>query len=147
MPELEGRQSPHRWNQVRRLPLLPSIQTVEQYEQAVLLGTRDALAYLRGILPPLRLTVVDIRHVHRAIFKGVHPWAGEFRTPGRVTTVAGYPAADPPRIARELELALLQTREVLDAALAARDPQGTLAALAFFHIRFERVHPFLDGNG
>src|SRR5262245_57726280 len=147
MPGMDGRQSPHRWNQVKRLPLLPTIQTLEQYEEGVLVGSRDALAFLRGIDPLLHVQVADIRHVHREIFQRVHPWAGQCRTPGQMTTVAGYPSADPQRIVRELELALFQTRELLDAALASSDLPATLAAVAFFHVRFERVHPFLDGNG
>ena len=92
-----------------------------------------------------RLTVADLQAVHFHLFKGVHPWAGEFRTPGQMAVVAGFPAADPPRIRRELELALHQTRQLLAAAFG--DEIRLLAALSFFHVRFERIHPFQDGNG
>ena len=40
-----------------------------------------------------------------------------------------------------------QTRELLESAFAILDPHRIVTALAFFHVRFERVHPFLDGNG
>ena len=43
MPGLQGGPSPHRWNQIRRLPLDPAIRTLEQYEQAVMIGTLDVL--------------------------------------------------------------------------------------------------------
>ena len=91
------------------------------------------------------LAVADLRQVHYLMFSGVHPWAGQFRRPGELAVVSGYPAADPQRIERELELAVRQMRELLESA--NRNPHEMIAALAFFHVRFERVHPFLDGNG
>jgi fido (protein-threonine AMPylation protein) len=128
------------------LPLNPGIQTLDQYDQATLFGALDALAYLRTIEPASALTVADIQQVHYLVFQGVHPWAGQFRSMGQMATIAGFPAADPDRIVRELELALVQTRELLETGRAGGDPQLMLAALGFMHVRFERVHPFLDGN-
>lgn len=61
------------------------------------------------------------------------------RLPGSVPVRWAYP--------RELNLTLEQTRELMEIVLTARDPVATLAALAFLHVRFERVHLFLDGNG
>ena len=110
-------------------------------------GALDALAYLRTIEPPSALTVADIQQVHYLVFKGVHPWAGQFRSLGQMATIAGFPAADPHRIVRELELALLQTREMFETGLSAGDFRLMLAALGFMHVRFECMHPFLDGNG
>lgn len=147
MPQLEGSPSPHRWNQIKRLELRAGIHTLDQYERAVLQGGVDALAYLRGIDPLQELSPSDLRHVHHLMFTRAHPWAGNFRRPGQLAIVSGYPAADPQRIERELELCLRQTREILLPALATRDARQLVAALAFFHVRFERVHPFLDGNG
>ena len=147
MPAMQGGPSPHRWNENRRLPLYPAIQTLGEYDEATLFGALDALAYLRTIEPASALTVAEIQQVHYLVFKGVHPWAGQFRSLGQMATIAGFPAADPDRIVRELELALVQTRELLETGRAAGDPQLMLAALGFMHVRFERVHPFLDGNG
>ena len=62
-----------------------------------------------------------------------------------MAAIAGYPAADTSRIARELELALHQTRQLMDAA--SGEKVQLLAAMSFFHARFERVHPYIDGNG
>lgn len=147
MPPLESRPSPHRWHQIRRLELFPDIRALDHYEQAVLRGALDTLAFLRGIEPLRQLKVTDLQMVHHAMFKEVHPWAGQFRRAGQMAIVAGFPAADPSRIARELELALCQMRELLDRGIAAGNPLAALAALALLHVRFERVHPFQDGNG
>jgi fido (protein-threonine AMPylation protein) len=64
-----------------------------------------------------------------------------------MTAVAAFPAADPQRVERELLMAILQTSDLLEEAVTKEDSIRLLAALAFLHIRFERVHPFLDGNG
>lgn len=143
MPEPSS--SPHRWNQIKRLALHPQVQTLADYEAAVSEGNRDTLAFLRSIEVMERLTVADLQAVHFHLFKGVHPWAGEFRTPGQMAVVSGFPAADPPRIRRELELALFQTRQLL--ANGSGDNFQLLAAMSFLHVRFERIHPFQDGNG
>ena len=143
MPEPSS--SPHRWNQIKRLALHPQVQTLADYEAAVSEGNRDTLAFLRSIEVMERLTVADLQAVHFHLFKGVHPWAGEFRTPGQMAVVSGFPAADPSRIRRELELALFQTQQLL--AGASGDNSQLLAAMSFLHVRFERIHPFQDGNG
>ena len=143
MPEPSS--SPHRWNQIKRLPMHPGVQTLSQYEESIIQGTADTVQFLAGIDVLERLTVADLRLVHFHLFQRVHPWAGQFRTPGQMATVAGYPAADSVRIPRELELALYQTRQLMASAFG--DDLHQLADVIFFHVRFERVHPFLDGNG
>jgi len=80
MPEPSS--SPHRWNQIKRLPLHPQVQTLAHYEEAVGLGNRDALAFLRSFDLLDSLTVPDLQADHFHLFKHAHPWAGQFRTPG-----------------------------------------------------------------
>jgi fido (protein-threonine AMPylation protein) len=142
-----GHASPHRWSQVRRLELCSGIRSLEDYEQAVSTGNLNAIAFLREVDTLHGLRIGDVRHVHYLTFEQVHPWAGQFRRPGQLVTVSGFPAADPPRIKREVSLALVQTEELFDEARTEEDGLRWLAALAFFHVRFERIHPFLDGNG
>lgn len=83
-----------------------------------------------------------VRLVHRLTFAEVHPWAGLFRKTGELATVAGYVAADAQRVGAELALLSAQIGEWnMDCAADAA------GQVAFFHVRFERVHPFRDGNG
>ena len=142
MPEPSS--SPHRWNQIKRLTLHPQVQSLADYEEAVIKGVGDAVAYLSMVDLFERLTVADLQAVHFHLFKGVHPWAGAFRNPGQMAVVAGFPAADPARIRRELELALYQTRHLLADAFG--DEFKLLAAMSFLHVRFERIHPFQDAT-
>jgi len=120
---------------------------LEDYEQAVSIGTGNAIAYLREIDVLNGLRIADFFQVHLLIFKKVHPWAGEPRYPGQLPVISGFPVADPQRIRRELSLALVQTSELMDEARTYEDGFQWLSALAFLHIRFERIHPFMDGNG
>ena len=114
--------SPHRWNQIQRLPLHPGIRTLAQYENAVEHGMVDAVDYLCAVDVLNGLAVADFQAVHFQIFRGVHPWAGQFRLPGQVAVVAGRPGADPARIGRELEMTLQQTRQLLDVAEGESEP-------------------------
>jgi fido (protein-threonine AMPylation protein) len=127
------------------LALHPQVQSLADYEEAVIKGVGDAIVYLQAVDVFEHLSVADLQAVHFHLFKGVHPWAAAFRTPGQMAVVAGFPAADPPRIHRELELALLQTRHLLAGGLG--DKSQLLSAMSFLHVRFERIHPFQDGNG
>jgi fido (protein-threonine AMPylation protein) len=124
-----------------------SIQSLLAYEQAVSNGTLNGLAFLREVNVLQELRPGDIQHVHFLLFEKVHPWAGQYRTRGQLATIAGFPAAEPERIVREISMTLFQTSELMGAAAASGDGFQWLAAVAFFHARFERVHPFLDGNG
>ena len=137
--------SPHRWNQIKRLPLHPQIKTLAQYEESIIKGTSDAIEFLETVDVFDQLTVTDLQVVHYHIFQRAHPWAGQFRAAGNLAVVAGFPAADSSRIPRELELGLHQTRQLLVSA--AGNTLHQLAAIVFLHVRFERIHPFLDGNG
>jgi len=47
MPAMEGRPSPHRWNQIKKLPLQPGIRTLQEYEEEVSTGILDALNFFR----------------------------------------------------------------------------------------------------
>jgi len=86
-----------------------------------------------------------ILEIHRRLFAGIHPWAGKFRIPTDPhVMVAGYPGADAARILRELDLLRAQFEDFLSSSIV---PGITYLAVAFWHIRFERIHPFIDGNG
>ncbi len=145
MPQPSPSPSPHRWNQIRQLPMHPGIRTLSQYEQAVTQGAFDALTYVRSINPCADLRPTDVQAVHFHIFRAVHPWAGSFRELGQLAVVAGHIAAESGRIIRELELAWRQCHYLLSSS--PNDAIGILAALSLGHIRFERIHPFRDGNG
>jgi fido (protein-threonine AMPylation protein) len=134
----------HVWNQVRSLGVEPGINSLCEYERRVVLGAAAALVLLREPATDV-FEQETVRLVHRLVFERVHPWAGTFRTPGQLATVSGYVAADAGRIGAELSL--LSRRIECSPAFWSEAEVDAVLSVAFFHARFERIHPFRDGNG
>jgi fido (protein-threonine AMPylation protein) len=139
---------PHVWEQVQRLGINPNVTSYAEYEESCAHGALAAEKFVSEYRPDL-FSPETSRVVHRLMFHRVHPWAGQFRKGGEAVIIAGYPAADSWRVQAELELLQLQISRWRDyvAALALEDIHVTASLCAFHHIRFERVHPFRDGNG
>lgn len=137
------REGKHReWPAIQKLGLLSGVTSFEDYLRRVTLGM--ARAELTALLQPDGLPgVAGIKELHQVAFGEVHPWAGEFNVPGEDIWIGGILACDPRFIVPELALLREQTRELLEADTAVAKSR----AIAFFHVRFERIHPFKDGNG
>jgi fido (protein-threonine AMPylation protein) len=91
-------------------------------------------------------TAKEILEKHDRIFSGVvpHEHAGSFRKPHEHALIAGRVGADSGRIERELNLLHTQYEKL---AREAKTTEEKLNAIALYHIRYEYIHPFLDGNG
>ena len=98
------------------------------------------------------LTLTEIRHVHRLVMTPVwdvapHPDATDRETPGnfREHEIRSFPGGMKP-VSRALVSPELDTW-IADVNSLVGRTQGFPDELAHAHARFERVHPFLDGNG
>jgi hypothetical protein len=98
------------------------------------------------------LTVTEVRHVHEMALGMVwevapHPDATEHERPGSFRRHDIHPFSDgmrPPPWP-EVPAAIRDWVDDLNALLPTADP--TIESVAALHDRFERIHPFLDGNG
>ncbi|PYJ81356.1 MAG: hypothetical protein DME22_21335 [Verrucomicrobia bacterium] len=135
--------STHLWSKIQAVGVSPNITTLEKYEEIVTLGLIRARLQARAepIVNPAAAVVADY---HRLIFENVYPWAGQFRKLGELSVVGGAVGAEWDRIGRELDMLNWQAGELL---AQARSEGDFLQSLAFTHVRFERIHPFRDGNG
>ena len=131
------------WLKIQPLGLCERIASKADYDRAVHVNLLLALGWLRDN-PVLHPAPGYIRTLHRLLFNDVHPWAGELRRPGTQPVGIGqHVVAGAERIERELVMLQAQTRELAQGPW--RDDPFRI--VAFSHARFERIHPFLDGNG
>jgi fido (protein-threonine AMPylation protein) len=99
------------------------------------------------------ISLTELRHVHRLALTPVwdvapHPNATEKERPGsfRQHDIEPFPGGMRPPDWPEVPALLgdwIADARSLHSAKSASDPE----ALARLHARFERIHPFLDGNG
>ena len=98
------------------------------------------------------ISITEVRHIHRLVMTGVwdvapHPDAGREEGPGafRQHGIRPFPGGMQP--ADWPEVPALMT-DWVGAASRLRTAAGPLLeAIAELHASFERIHPFLDGNG
>jgi hypothetical protein len=121
-------------------------------------GTAADWVYGQGIEPGAwadgeLISLSEVRHIHALAMTPVwhvapHPQATDRERPGsfREHDIAAFPGGmQPPAWP---EVAPLMRDWVTDAQALQHLEEGAVTqALAELHARFERIHPFLDGNG
>lgn len=118
-----------------------------QYLYRVADGLERSRDYFRERLTEHAVpSVQQVKEAHCIAFREVYPFAGEFRTrdrhvgPGDHSFVSAYYSKIEPELAKLEE----RTCSLLDRA---KGPVEKAKTLAFYHEQFERIHPFIDGNG
>lgn len=98
------------------------------------------------------LSITEVRHVHRLAMAKVwdvapHPDAGPSETPGafRQHGIKPFPGGMQPPDWPEVPVLMMDWIADASAVRAAERPLPE--AIAELHAGFERIHPFLDGNG
>jgi len=129
------------WKDVQRL--LPEEQSIGNRPLRDVLETLQHESAFSGLLQrkDQPITMQTVLELHESVFRGVKADAGRWR---RVNVrIAGSPHI-PPRMEKvvpEME-ALLK-----DYDSRVMEGEDVLSLGAWFHHRFESVHPFSDGNG
>lgn len=98
------------------------------------------------------LTLQEIRNIHSLAMEPVwnvapHPAATDFETPGnwRQHNIVPFPGGMTPPDHTQLQA--LMTDWVGKIGSIREDPSPIAEAVAKGHAEFEKIHPFLDGNG
>jgi Fic family protein len=98
------------------------------------------------------LTLAEVRHIHARAMGPVwstapHPEASDQESPGnwRQHNIQAFPAGmRPPDYT---QVAALMTDWITSVSQILDDTRPPAEAIAVRHAQFERIHPFLDGNG
>lgn len=84
-----------------------------------------------------------ILNIHRIVMKGLSASAGHFRTdPSAIYNQSGFPVYIPPPPS-EIDKLI----EKLIHYINSSEKENVLIKSALVHLLFEKIHPFLDGNG
>jgi fido (protein-threonine AMPylation protein) len=135
--------SEKQWSQLQKSGLCPQIQNLSDYRKATALNGLK-LCEVINYNPIENPALLQILYYHDILFNEVHPWSGTLRKGNEMVIVAGLIACESQRIPTELKMLDLQFKTYMEKA---QTPQDKMTAIAFYHARFERIHPFLDGNG
>lgn len=134
------------WNRVASL-LVQGIESPEAYLAAVARNEPGAAAFVEAAIAHDPVPTPALwQHAHALLFRGVYLSAGQLRPEGREVAVGpgAWETAHSSRVPRELLRLQGAMVTLLDAARSEID---RARAVTFAHECFERVHPFLDGNG
>lgn len=150
------------WKKAVESGLLPHVVNLDELQRLVQEDYFRAIAVMGEWLhaPSLLWQARGIAVAHEMIFGRVHPWAGKFRRSGQVACIHGHVGADPAiiffreetRAVHSTSLLLIELERLERQSAWMRRNLGTsqfaaLVAASVFHLRFLRIHPFLDGNG
>jgi len=131
------------WSEVQEKEIFPAVTSLEDYEKKVVQGSLAAKEFLARNPKPVP-SEEDILFVHYLVFKDVYPWAGKSRSHSQLATFGGLIGAESDRITMELKMLEVQSKELLSKT---KSEVEIIKAVVFHHARFERIHPFSDGNG
>jgi fido (protein-threonine AMPylation protein) len=131
------------WQRIVEARLCPEIKDFAAYESKTLIQLQRAFEASMAD-PQTAPTPARVAAIHKIIFDGVHPWAGTFRLLGQTVRFdQGVLGTDAHRVTLDLQRIQEETAQALSQA---HTPQEQAVAIACYHARYRRVHPFLDGN-
>lgn len=98
------------------------------------------VTYIRSKSQEQELDTDQVLLLHRMLLTGIDDSvAGRFRGSGEYVKIANHIAAAPEQVTEQIYLAFVNYHAALDENLIER--------IARFHLEFEHIHPFCDGNG
>ena len=105
------------------------------------LGHAEAYDYMFGLLGSRRISVDDVKAMHRLFYKAIDETnAGVWRCVNIIVTGTDHKFPTPP----ELDALMAEVGRWIEAD---RDKMHPVRFAAMLHLKFVTVHPFVDGNG
>lgn len=110
-------------------------------EHLDIIGFKDAFYYLFDLVEKNEpLSERTIKELHSLVLMGNHEHKGQYRQiPVRILGANNEPT--PPYLIAE------QMADLIEQYQQKLKTEPTLKAIAWLHLAFESIHPFIDGNG
>jgi fido (protein-threonine AMPylation protein) len=128
------------WRQIKALGVKPAIETVADYTMARERGVAAAKLVAQGFVTGPWLDTSQLKALHWAVYKEIHPWAGELR---EVELSRERSVFSAPHLVRSDLKTLNITAQ---GWFASENIVATAEQIAAYNAGFETIHPFLDGN-
>jgi Fic family protein len=98
------------------------------------------MQYIRKKLSELQIDTDAMILLHAMLMTNINPEiAGRFRSGNEYVRVGSYIAAEPKQVRQLIEKIVEDYSTDLT--------MNSIEKIAWFHLNFERIHPFVDGNG
>jgi Fic family protein len=98
------------------------------------------MQYIKNKLSELKVNTDIMLLLHMMLMTNINPTiAGRFRKPDEFVRVGTYIAVDPKHVKQRID----ETIEQYSTNLT----MDSIEKIAKFHLDFEQIHPFVDGNG
>lgn len=123
---------------------LPRAMSLREFHEVF--NYKKFLAFLVRAEEERRAVTVDfIRDIHRLLCDGaIESVPGQFKVSPNMVIGANFTPTPPYMVIPELEN---WTRDLSAMLMAAESEEMVIEAICLSHIRFEKIHPFPDGNG
>ncbi len=116
-------------------------------ESDILLYNNSKGALLRAMNKELHKgfrSVIQFKHLHKEIYQGIYPYAGEFKTQPNTFGYIERAATTPPeRVREELQKSLEQYKR---GSKSTGGKEYPFLRPLLFHLNYQKAHPFADGN-
>jgi cell filamentation protein, protein adenylyltransferase len=100
----------------------------------------NVVSYINSKAKERKLNLETILFLHKILLSNIRDdVAGRFRRDDEWVRVANHIAPDPKKVKDKLEEMLIQYH--------ANYSENIIKRIALFHLTFENIHPFVDGNG
>jgi len=98
------------------------------------------MQYIKNKLPELKINTDTMFLLHTMLMTNINPTiAGRFRSLNEYVRIGTYIAVDPKHVKQRVE----ETVDFYSTNLT----MDSIEKIAKFHLDFEQIHPFVDGNG
>src|ERR1035438_9228915 len=138
-PVLRRQRQASKWRELQASGVSPEVPTYERYVSTAIRNQAEKLMQWSAHPPSNFFDPALLTEAHEAIFKGLHPWAGQPRK--QDTSITGLMNVPPAQIKLATAVMERQQQDIRPAT-----DYEACQKIAAFHLQAAGLRPFVDGN-